>query len=389
MPPTIPNGVDLMIYFDNSATTQVLPAAAEAAKRYMLEAYWNPAAAYSPAVQAERDVQLARASIASKLNADASELIFTSCGTESNNTALYGALRAMRGTGRVIVSAVEHPSVYEAALDLRERGYDVVFAPVDVTGRVIMSELEGLMTPETKLVSIMHVNNETGAINDIDAIYAMLKRRAPDALLHSDGVQAFMKTAPVGCDMYSVSGHKLHAPKGVGALYVRRGVRIKPYLLGGGQESGMRSGTTNLPGIMAFNAAVADYAQNGKAYRENMLLVKKRLYSDLMRLRDVKLNGPDIDSGAPHILNVSFMGVRGEVLLNALSERGLYVSTGSACAAHKRGRNRILNAMGITGDRQDGAIRFSFSRFNTTAEADAAAQLIEEQVNILRRFRRR
>ena len=378
-----------MIYFDNSATTAVLPAAADIARKYMTEAYWNPAAAYSSAVQTERDIASARASIASRLKAEPAELLFTSCGTESNNTALYGCLRAMRGMGRVIVSAVEHPSVYEAALDLKERGYDVVFAGVDGTGAVRLNELEASLTADTRMVSIMHVNNETGAVNDIDAIYAMIKRRSPEALLHVDGVQAFLKAEPVRCDLYSVSGHKLHAPKGVGALYVRKGVRIKPYLIGGGQESGMRSGTTNAPGIMAFGAAVEDFARHRQEYLEGMRRVKERLYEDLTRIGDVKLNGPDIAAGAPHILNVSFMGVRGEVLLNALSERGLYVSTGSACAAHKRGRNRILTAMGITGDRQDGAIRFSFSHYNTDEEADAAAALIEEQVTALRRFRRR
>lgn len=378
-----------MIYFDNSATTAVLPAAAEAAERYMLELYYNPSAAYAAAVQTEREVTQARASIASRLNADRSELLFTSCGTESNNTAIFGSLRAQRGKGRVIVSAVEHPSVYEASLYLKELGYDAVFAGVDGAGAVRLDELEAALTPDTRLVSIMHINNETGAINDIDAIYALIKKRAPEALLHVDGVQAFMKAPPVSCDMYSISGHKLHAPKGVGALYVKKGVKLKPYLIGGGQESGLRSGTTNAAGIMALSAAVTDFAQHQGEYLAGMFEVKRRLYSDLTRLRDVKLNGPDIEHGAPHILNVSFMGVRGEVLLNALSEKGLYVSTGSACAAHKRGKNRILTAMGITGERQDGAIRFSFSHFNTLAEADRAAQLIEEQVNILRRFKRR
>ena len=378
-----------MIYFDNSATTAVLPEAAEAARKYMLERYYNPAAAYAPAVQLERDVSAARANIASKLNADPAELIFTSCGTESNNTAIFGSLKAMHGSGRVIISAVEHPSVYEAAMDLKERGYDVRLAPVDGTGKVLAKELAELLTPDTRLVSIMHVNNESGAINDIDAIYSLIKKTVPDALLHVDGVQAFMKEPHVRCDMYSVSGHKLHAPKGVGALFIKKGVRVKPYLLGGGQESGMRSGTTNAPAIMAFSAAVTDYYEHRAEYRDSMLAVKKRLYGNLMRLRDVRLNGPDPDHGAAHILNVSFLGVRGEVLLNALSEKGLLVSTGSACAAHKRGRNRILNAMGILGERQDGAIRFSFSHYNTVAEADAAAQMIEDQVGILRRFRRR
>ncbi|MCR5809744.1 MAG: cysteine desulfurase [Clostridiales bacterium] len=378
-----------MIYFDNSATTPCLKKAAEIASEYMTEKYFNPAAAYAASVQTERDVSAARANIASLLQAEPSEVFFTSCGTESNNTALMGSLAAMHGRGRVIVSAVEHPSVYEAAIELRERGWDVQFAPVDMTGKVLLPELASLLTPDTRLVSIMHVNNESGAVNAIDDIYALMKRNVPGALLHVDGVQAFMKEAPVRCDMYSVSGHKLHAPKGVGALLVRKPVRVKPYLMGGGQESGMRSGTTNVPGIMAFSAAVSDFAEHREEYLDAMRGVKLRLYSNLSRIRDVRLNGPEPDKGAPHILNMSFMGVRGEVLLNALSEKGLYVSTGSACAAHKRGKNRILNAMGITGDRQDGAIRFSFSHFNTVQEADLAAQLIEEQVSLLRRFRRR
>lgn len=382
-----------MIYFDNSATTAVLPRAAETAQKYMREQFFNPAAAYSPAVKLERDISSARGVIARELSCEPSEVFFTSCGTESNNTALFGALHALpsnlRGRGRVLISAVEHPSVYEPAMELREQGYDVQLVPVDSTGRVSAEALKSLLTPDTRLVSIMHVNNESGAINDIDALYSIIKNNAPDALLHVDGVQAFMKEPAVKCDMYSVSGHKLHAPKGVGALYVGKGVRVRPYLLGGGQESGFRSGTTNAPGIMAFAEAVEDFAAHRQEYHDRILAVKKRLFDDLSRLRDVRLNGPEIGEGAAHILNVSFMGVRGEVLLNALSEKGLYVSTGSACAAHKRGRNRILNAMGITGDRQDGAIRFSFSHFNTEGEADTAAQMIEEQVNFLRRFRRR
>lgn len=378
-----------MIYFDNSATTPCLKKAADVASEYMTERFFNPAAAYRESVQTEKDVSAARANIASQLLAEPSEVFFTSCGTESNNTALFGSVAAMRGKGRVIVSAVEHPSVYEAAIELRERGFDVQFAPVDMTGKVLLPELAQLLTPDTVLVSVMHVNNESGAVNAIDDIYALMKRNVPGALLHVDGVQAFMKQTPARCDMYSVSGHKLHAPKGVGALMIRNGVRVKPYLMGGGQESGMRSGTTNVPGIMAFSAAVSDFAEHREEYLSSMLAVKKRLYSNLSRIRDVRLNGPEPDKAAPHILNMSFMGVRGEVLLNALSEKGLYVSTGSACAAHKRGKNRILNAMGITGDRQDGAIRFSFSHFNTVQEADVAAGLIEEQVSFLRRFRRR
>ena len=378
-----------MIYFDNSATTPVLPKAADEAKRYMTEVYYNPAAAYSPAVKLERDVTEARAVIARAMGCNKSEVYFTSCGTESNNTALFGTLRAVHGTGRVIISAAEHPSVYEAAMELREMGWDVKLAPVLETGEVDLAALEELITPNTRLISCMQVNNELGAVNDIAAIEKLARRRAPDAAVHSDGVQGFMKYDMPSCSLYSVSGHKLHAPKGVGALYVKSGVRIKPYLIGGGQESGLRSGTVNTPGIMAFAESVRDFSQHRSEYVRQMLEVKKRLYANLSRIRDVRLNGPDTESGAPHILNVSFMGVRGEVLLNALSEKGICVSTGSACAAQKRGKNRVLNACGITGDRQDGAVRFSFSHLNTVREADTAAAIIEEQVAILRKYRRR
>lgn len=378
-----------MIYFDNSATTVVPKQVAEVAGRYMTEAFYNPSSAYSSAVAVERDITAARGRIAKTLNADASEVFFTAGGTESNNTAIFGSLAAKRGVGRIITSAVEHSSVHEPMLSLRERGYDVVFVGVDSKGSALMDELASALTPDTRLISIMHVNNEVGAINDIASIYQLMRKLSPDALLHVDGVQAYLKLDHVPCDMYSISGHKLHAPKGIGTLYIKKGVRIKPYLMGGGQESGMRSGTTNAPAIMGFDAAVSDYTANLEQYREATKRVKIRLYNNLSRIRDAKLNGPDVESGAGHILNMSFLGVRGEALLNALSEKGLYVSTGSACAAHKQGRNRILTEMGIRGDRQDGAIRFSFCHLNTVEEADIAAQLIEDALSILRRFKRR
>lgn len=378
-----------MIYFDNSATTVVLPSAAQAAARYMTEVFYNPSAAYSPAVAAEHDVNAARGRIASHINASASELIFTSGGTESNNTAIFGSLAAKKGKGRVVTSAVEHPSVTEPMNELAERGYEVITVGVDEFGAVRTDELAAAITSDTVLISIMHVNNEVGAVNDIASIYKAMRKAAPDALLHVDGVQAFMKEPPVPCDMYSISGHKLHAPKGVGALYIKSGVRIRPYSIGGGQENGLRSGTTNTPAIMGLDAAVLDYAANAEAYHRSMYAVKERLLNNLLRIRDVRLNGPSLETGAPHILNMSFLGVRGEVLLNALSERGLYVSTGSACSAHKKGRNRVLTAMGILGERQEGALRFSFCPLNTVSQADTAAQLIEEQLTVLRRFRRR
>ena len=378
-----------MIYFDNSATTAVLPEAAEAAKKYMCDMYYNPAAAYSPAVAVERDVNAARTRLASCLNADASELIFTSGGTESNNMALAGTLAAKHGKCRLITSAVEHPSVFEPVTAMKQQGYDVVVIGVDGTRKLRMDELAAALDETVGYVSIMHVNNESGAINDISRINALIKKQSPDAVFHVDGVQAFVKMPAVKCDMYSMSGHKLHAPKGIGALYVRQGVRFMGGQKGGGQENGLRSGTTNVPGIMALDAACSNYIANHEANMDRMLKVKRRLYSNLMRIRDVRLNGPDIEEAAPYILNMSFLGVRGEVLLHSLMEKGLLVSTGSACAARHRGKNRVLTAMGITGERQDGAIRFSFSPLNTEEEADEAAQYIDESLSLLRRFRRR
>ncbi len=379
-----------MIYLDNSATTRTLPAAVDAARQYMSESFFNPAAAYSPAVESERAVNGARARIAEAMHAGAEEIVFTSGGTESNNMAIHGALGAMRGRGRVVMSAVEHPSVFEVMRGLSPE-YDVVEAGVDKEGRVDAASLGRLITPNTRFVSIMHVNNETGAVNDIPAIYKTVKREAPDALLHVDGVQGFLKVPfdARNCDFYTVSGHKFHGPKGVGALYVKKGTRFLGGQIGGGQERNLRSGTTNTPGIMGMDAALQYYLAHQDVMWQNMRACKMRLAGNLLSLPDVLLNGPAPEKGAPHILNVSFLGVRGEVLLHALEEKKIYVSTGSACSAHKKGKNRILNAMGVTGERQEGAIRFSFSAFNTPAEMDETATAIADLLGLLRRFKRR
>lgn len=379
-----------MIYLDNSATTRTLPAAVDAARQYMSESFFNPAAAYSPAVESERAVNGARTRLAEAMHAGAEEIVFTSGGTESNNMAIHGALGAMRGRGRVVMSAVEHPSVFEVMRGLSPE-YDVVEAGVDKEGSVDAASLGRLITPNTRFVSIMHVNNETGAINDIPAIYKTVKREAPDALLHVDGVQGFLKVPfdARNCDFYTVSGHKFHGPKGVGALYVKKGTRFLGGQIGGGQERNLRSGTTNTPGIMGMDAALQYYLAHQDMMWQNMRVCKVRLAGNLLSLPDVLLNGPAPEKGAPHILNVSFLGVRGEVLLHALEEKKIYVSTGSACSAHKKGKNRILNAMGVTGERQEGAIRFSLSAFNTPAEMDEAAAAIGDLLGLLRRFKRR
>ncbi len=379
-----------MIYLDNSATTRTLDAAAEAAAKYMRQDFFNPSAAYSPAVEAERAVNAARGRLASMIHAAPEEIIYTSGGTESNNTAIFGALKARRGTGRIIVGATEHPSVYSAIMTLKGP-YNVTEARVDSTGTQDVNSLMSALSNDVAFVSIMHVNNETGAINDIPSIYKAVKQRAPGAIMHVDGVQGFLKVPFDAryCDMYSISGHKFHAPKGVGALYIKRGVRFAGGQIGGGQERNLRSGTTNTPGIMGMDAAIEYYQANLDEIRRKLMQMKLRLAKNLSFIRDAYINGPEPSLGAPHILNVSFLGVRGEVLLHALEEKGIYVSTGSACSAHKKGKNRILNAMGVVGDRQEGAIRFSICPFNTEGEMDITADVIEEQLAFLRRFKRR
>lgn len=381
-----------MIYFDNSATTQTLPEAAEQACVAMTRDFYNPAAAYGAAFSVEKSVTDARIFAASLLGAAPNEIVYTSGGTESNNAAVFGALRCVHGKKTIVTTAVEHPSVFET-VNTAAKMYDaaVRYAPLRSDGTVDIDRLSEVLTPDTSLVSIMHVNNELGSVNDLDRITAKVRALSPNAVIHSDGVQAFMKTPMqrIPVDLYSVSAHKLHAPKGVGFLYVRSGVRFQGGQIGGGQERNLRSGTLNVPGILGFDAALHAYRANEAAWHQQMLRVKARLYRNLSALPDVLLNGPAIENGAPHILNLSFLGVRGEVLMHALERYGVLVSTGSACSAKKQGKNRVLNAVGITGARQEGAIRFSFCPFNTEEEADTAADVIENQLRILRRYQRR
>ncbi len=381
-----------MIYLDNSATTRTLPECAQAAIEAMTVDFYNPAAAYAYGARTEKRVNEARSIIARPLRARREEIIFTSGGTESNNAAVFGSLRGWRGPKRVITTAVEHPSVFEAVQSLKlGADVDVVILPVNEQGYPDLAALRDSLTEDTALVSMMHVNNELGTVTDLTAAARLIRRYAPKAVFHADGVQAYMKvdTENLGVDLYSVSAHKFHAPKGVGALYKRTGARFAGGQIGGGQENNLRSGTLNVPGILGMEKAVLLYEQNLAAWRQSMRVSKRRLYDDLMTIPDVILNGPSLDEAAPHILNLSFMGVRGEVLLHALEQFDVCVSTGSACAARKAGKNRILTAAGIIGPRQEGAIRFSLCPFNTVEEMDKAAQIVSEQVKFLRKYRRR
>lgn len=381
-----------MIYFDNSATTQVFPESADRAFRAMTVDYYNPAGAYGTAYSVEKEVNKARSDISDYLHVLPSEIYFTSGATESNNIAIFGTLSAIRGKSRIITTMIEHPSVYETVRTASARyGFEIVYAPLLPDGTVDLEQFSQLLDDRTALVSIMHVNNELGSINDLIRLSDYIRRYAPQAVFHSDGVQAFLKTEipSMPCDLYSVSGHKFHAPKGVGFLFLKKGVRNSGGQIGGGQEDNFRSGTTNVPGILGMDTSLNIYRSNIPVWHSVMRSVKQRLYGNLLAIPDAVLNGPSVESGAPHILNMSFPGVRAEVLLHALEQRGVIVSTGSACSSKKIGKNRILSAVGITGSRQEGAVRFSFSPMNSPEEADTASEVIEEQVKFLRRYKRR
>lgn len=382
-----------MIYLDNSATTRAFDSVAQAVHTAMVEDYANPAGVYRMAVQADKLVEGARERLAQSLGAAANEIVYTSGATESNNLAVFGLANALRKRRkRFITTMVEHPSVFETFRALEAGGQEVIYLNVNKDGTVRLDQLAEALNDNTLLVSIMHVNNEVGAVNDLERISAIIQRSAPQAVFHSDGVQAYGKLpfTSVPAHMYSLSGHKFHGPKGVGALLIRQNVRIGKGLLGGSQERGIRSGTLNTPGILGMDAAVSHYMAEGQAIRAKLFACKKRLVELITsELSDVYINGPEIEYGAPNILNMSFPGVLGEILLHSLEEREIFISTGSACSQKKQNAvNRTLNSMGITGRRAEGAIRFSIGAFNEIGEMDTVAQVVVEQVNMLRKYAR-
>lgn len=374
-----------MIYLDNAATTKMYDEALRVLTEANEKRWFNASALYKEASEESKTIRRARETLLGALKAGDGELYFLSGGTEADNTALF-CTRKAKGS-RVIVSEGEHDAVINPAKVLKEQGYDVVFAPIKSDGGVDEEKFAALLTPDVSLVSVMHVSNETGAVNDIAKLSAMTKRAAPKAVFHSDGVQAFGKIKvnlrSLGADLYTVSGHKIHGPKGIGALYVAKGTPVKPLVFGGGQEKGFRSGTENGPAIEAFAAAAERTMRN---FEEDCS--KKRHYLEYLReglengVPDVKII-TDTERSAPHILTVAFGGVRGEVLLHALEERGILVGVGSACSSHRESRFKSL--LGLDEAHRDGIVRFSVSAFNDFSEvatvvretADAVARLKE------------
>ena len=380
-------------YFDNSATTRCYPEVAEIVVKTMTEDFGNPSAMHLKGVEAEKYVREAAQILAKILKVNEKEIIFTSGGTESNNLALFGGADANKRSGNhIITTSVEHAAVGQPAERLEQMGYEVTIVPVDHRGVVQLEALEKALRPDTILVSTMYVNNEVGAVMPVEEIAKLVHEKSPKALYHVDAIQAFGKyriyPKKAGIDMLSVSSHKIHGPKGVGFLYINEKARIQPQILGGGQQAGMRSGTDNVPGIAGLGVAAKMVYTDFDKKIEHMYQLKERLAEGFLKLPDVRLNGMEIREGAPQILSASFLGVRSEVLLHTLEEKGIYVSAGSACSSHKRKAAGTLSAMGMESAQRESTLRFSFSEENTFEEVDYALEVIGQVLPMLRRYSR-
>ena len=365
-------------YLDNAATTRVCPEAAQAALNAMLENYGNPSSTYTKGREAKKLLERSRKLVAGALGCEVSELVFTSCGSESDNWALLSGAEAMARRGKhVITSLTEHDAVRKSAEELERRGFEVSCLKPDRTGAIDPETVRAALRPDTILVSLMLVNNETGAVTDIGAVSRVLKAEHSPALLHTDAVQGFMKLdfspRSLGADLISISGHKIHAPKGVGALYIRKGLRLRPFLLGGAQEDGRRAGTEAVPQIAAFGEAARIAKAGLKENAAHMAFLKARTAERLRaEIPEVRV----LDTAAPHILSVALPGFRSEVLMNFLEAREIYVSRSSACK--KGARSHVLEAIGMDPRLIDGALRIGFSRFNTEEDADCLCAALAE-----------
>lgn len=378
-------------YLDNSATTQVSGAVRDVVARVMTEDYGNPSAMHKKGVQAERYVREAKETLAKLLKAEGKEIFFTSGGTEANNIALIGAAMANRRAGnRIITSAVEHPSVGNTMEYLKEQGFALTVLPVDQYGLVSLTALEQAMTTDTILVSVMYVNNEIGAVEPIEEISRMIRAVNPQVIFHVDGVQAFGKyriyPKRMGIDLFSASAHKFHGPKGAGFLYKNAAVKVKPTVFGGGQQDGFRSGTLNVPGIAGLSCAAKEAYDGLEQKRDSLYELKEFFISGIQKLEGTKINGHTGRESAPHIVSVSFDGVRSEVLLHALEEKGIYASAGSACSSHKASVSPTLKAVGIERKYLTSTLRFSFSALTKKEELQYTLEALGELLPALRRF---
>ena len=366
------------IYLDNAATTKVCPEAAEAAYKTMLEVYGNPSSTHTKGREAKTVLDQSRKKLAAALDCVPTEVFFTSCGSEGDNWAILNGAESMKRKGmHVISSAVEHDAVRKSMEELSRRGFEVTYLKPEKDGSVSVDAVMSALREDTVLISLMLVNNETGAVTDIGSVVRAVRKAGSKALIHTDAVQGFMKVPfsakKLGADMITVSGHKIHAPKGIGALYIKSGVKIKPYIMGGAQESALRAGTEPMPQIAAFGVACELAAAAMPEYTEKMFRLRE------LAIEKICADIPEaviLGGGAPHILSVSLPGWRSEVLMNFFEARGIYVSRSSACK--KGGRSHVLEAMQLPAAVIDGAIRVSFSRYTTTEDIEAFCSALKE-----------
>ena len=381
-------------YLDNSATTRVFPEVVELMVKTMSEDYGNPSSMHTKGVEAEQYIKEATKTFAQILKVQEKEIYYTSGGTESDNWALIGTALANRRTGNhIVVTAMEHPAVGAVADFLEKQGFAVTRLSVDEKGRIDPEKIKEAVREDTIVVSMMYVNNEIGAVQDIAALSRIIKEKNPHTYVHVDAIQAFGKyhiyPKRLGIDMLSVSSHKLHGPKGVGLLYIDEKVKIVPIIYGGGQQKGMRSGTDNVPGIAGFALAAKLTYTDLDSKVERMYQLKQKLVDGLLALGDVHIHGMAVREGAPHIVSAAFVGVRSEVLLHTLEDRGIYVSAGSACSTHKRNASPTMQAIQAPRQLTESTVRFSLAETTTEEEIDYCLTVLGEVLPMLRRYTRR
>ncbi|MCR5545306.1 MAG: cysteine desulfurase [Lachnospiraceae bacterium] len=380
-------------YLDNSATTKCSSKAVKLMTKVLTEDYGNPSSLHNKGMDGENYLRDARSIIAKSLKVNDKEIIFTSGGTESNNLALIGTAMAYKRRGMHIISTpIEHPSVANPLAFLEERGFEITYLPVDHSGLIDLKALSDEIRPDTILVSIMHVNNEIGAVEPIKEAANIIKQKNSTTLFHVDAIQSYGKLEilpkKMNIDLLSVSGHKIHGPKGSGFLYISEKVNCKPILLGGGQELGYRSGTENVPAIAGLGVAVEEIFKKFEKNQNQLYELKDYFVDEVQKIDGVSLNGPLDVHGAPHIISVSVEGVRAEVLLHALEEKYVYVSAGSACSSNKPALSKTLKAIGLNNNLLDSTVRVSFSVHTTKEEVDYALEQMQEIIPKLQKYTR-
>ena len=380
-------------YFDNSATTRCFEEVKDIVVKTMMEDFGNPSAMHQKGVDAEGYVKESARTLAQILKVTEKEILFTSGGTESNNLALIGgALANKRSGNHIITTAVEHAAVSQPVAFLQEQGFEVTILPVDGHGVVKLDALEKALRPDTILVSTMMVNNETGAVMPVEKIGAMIQEKCPKALYHVDAIQAFGKyriyPKKWNIHLLSVSSHKIHGPKGVGFLYINSKAKVQPLILGGGQQNGMRSGTDNVPGIAGLSLAAKTVYDNLDKKVEKMRMLKQHFIEGVEKIENTTIHGLYDETSAPHIISVGIAGIRSEVLLHALEDKGIYVSSGSACASNHPQISGVLKGIGARQEFLDATLRFSMSEFTTMEEIDYTLDALYNIVPMLRRYTR-